>query len=281
MLQAPVSYQGGKTRLATKIVDILLQHNAGHYYDLCCGSGAISIELINRGVSPANITMNDAGPWGIFWSEIGQQKFDIDKLRYLISSLPSNIEDYRNYFCNLSKQDANIDTTCVFLLLQAASFGSKPIWIENNRWKNCSFRYLWKPTPTSNRRSTVNPMMPMPQTLLSRVELLLSKMAGVNGRYDNANNIAIAGGSIVYIDSPYEDSTRYGHDIDIKALVSRLNCPLFISETKPLSDNAILLSSSSSRTKGGINGKKTKKANDEWLSCFNVSEPIRLSTITT
>lgn len=52
-LQVPCSYQGGKSRLVSKIVDIFFEENEinddTHFYDLCCGSGAISIELINMG----------------------------------------------------------------------------------------------------------------------------------------------------------------------------------------------------------------------------------------
>ena len=46
-LEAPVTYQGGKSRIANKIWDIIksrneLQHK--EFYDLCCGSGSISVQ---------------------------------------------------------------------------------------------------------------------------------------------------------------------------------------------------------------------------------------------
>ena len=60
-LSIPCAYQGGKQRLAKDIVDIIFNENNisedTKFYDLCCGSGAISIELINRGIQPENITM--------------------------------------------------------------------------------------------------------------------------------------------------------------------------------------------------------------------------------
>ena len=52
-LKVPCSYQGGKQRIAPQIVDNLIEasnSSNSFFYDLCCGSGAISIELVNRGI---------------------------------------------------------------------------------------------------------------------------------------------------------------------------------------------------------------------------------------
>lgn len=40
-MKPPVSYQGGKVRLASRILDTI--NPSQPFYDLCCGSGAISI----------------------------------------------------------------------------------------------------------------------------------------------------------------------------------------------------------------------------------------------
>ena len=67
-LEIPCSYQGGKQRLAKQIVDIFYAENEINddtkFYDLCCGSGAVSLELINRGFNPNNIIMIDNGCFG-------------------------------------------------------------------------------------------------------------------------------------------------------------------------------------------------------------------------
>lgn len=67
-LEIPCSYQGGKQRLAKQIVDIFYKENNidnnTQFYDICCGSGAVSIELLNRGIKPSNIHMIDKSPWG-------------------------------------------------------------------------------------------------------------------------------------------------------------------------------------------------------------------------
>ena len=58
-LVPPCSYQGGKQRLAKQIVDIIFEQNEINedtkFYDLCCGSGAITLELINRVINTKNI----------------------------------------------------------------------------------------------------------------------------------------------------------------------------------------------------------------------------------
>jgi hypothetical protein len=61
-LRVPCAYQGGKQRVAAQIVDILLDASRdtnSRFYDLCCGSAAVSIELVRRGVEPGRICMLD------------------------------------------------------------------------------------------------------------------------------------------------------------------------------------------------------------------------------
>ena len=81
ILTSPCSYQGGKQRLAKQIVDIIFEQNVINketkFYDLCCGSGAITLELINRGILPSNITMVDKGVFGAFWSSVSNNKFNL------------------------------------------------------------------------------------------------------------------------------------------------------------------------------------------------------------
>ena len=76
-LEIPCSYQGGKQRLAKQIVDIFYAENEINdetkFYDLCCGSGAVSLELINRGFNSNNITMIDNGCFGQFWQDIANE----------------------------------------------------------------------------------------------------------------------------------------------------------------------------------------------------------------
>lgn len=138
-LTPPCSYQGGKQRLSKQIVDIIFEQNKidenTQFYDLCCGSGAIGLELINRGINPKNITMIDNGVYGGFWTSISNNSFDLNIFKEEIDKLPS-IENIQQYLKDLSNQEVNKDRYIYhYLLLQSGSFGSKQIWIEDNKWK--------------------------------------------------------------------------------------------------------------------------------------------------
>lgn len=272
MIEIPVSYQGGKSRIANKIVGLLWQGPQSCYFDLCCGSGAITIELLRRGAKPENITMVDAGPWGIFWEYICSGTFSLVKLAEELEKIPKDITQVKGYMDVLAKQPANIDTPYVFIILQAASFGSKPIWIEDNKWINCSFRNYWLPKEGCNRKSPVNPMMPMPETIFSRIKEIVESgiFRNVKAICSDVKKVQITQG-VVYIDPPYIGTTPYGFDFDVVAFANSIGNLCYVSEGKPLSSKAIQISSG--RTKGGINGKKEKKPNEEWLSVFNERVP--------
>ena len=284
LLEIPCSYQGGKQRLAKQIVDIFYKENKiddnTKFYDLCCGSGAVSLELINRGFNPNNIVMIDNGCFGQFWQDIANDEFDLKVLREEIDKLPS-LENIQSYLKGLSNRPVDGDRMVYhYLLLQAGAFGSKQIWIEDNKWKNNTFRNYWLPTATSNRRSPVNPMMPMPETLYSRIENIVNQLSGcivaskesvfdtvyrLDEERENGNNNVI-----IYIDPPYANTTGYKETFDIYGLEGQIwnDVPIYISEGYKMqgAKNAYLLSRG--RTKGNISGDVKKKPVEEWLNRF-------------
>ena len=269
---SPTSYQGGKQRIAGQILDIINPDPDTHFYDLCCGSGAISIELVNRGHSLEKIHMLDKAPWGLFWQMIGEGAFDLNLFKEEIDLIPKDIAKIQGYVKDLSKRPANFNTVYVYLILQASSFGGKAIWIENNQWRNCSFRSYWLPTATSNRRSHVNPMMPMPETLFQRVGEICQKMKGIHGYYADIESTLPEDG-IVYIDPPYDDTTAYGMTFDVVGYANKLKTKCYISEGKPLFSESYLISQG--RKKGGISGERVV-AHEEWLST-NSSNDLPIS----
>lgn len=283
-LEIPCSYQGGKQRLAKQIVDIFYEENNidddTKFYDLCCGSGAVSLELINRGFNSNNITMVDNGCFGQFWQDIANDEFELNVFREEIDKLPS-IENIQSYLKELSNQQVDEDKMVYhYLLLQAGAFGSKQIWIENGKWKNNTFRNYWLPTATSNRKSPVNPMMPMPKTLYSRIENIVNQISGciiaskedvfdalyrLDTEWENGNKNVI-----IYIDPPYMNTTGYKDSFDIYELRRRIknHYPIYISEGLEMehTDQTYLLSKG--RTKGNISGDVKKKPVEEWLNVF-------------
>ena len=283
-LEIPCSYQGGKQRLAKQIVDIFYQENQidenTKFYDLCCGSGAISLELINRGFNPNNITMIDNGCFGQFWQDIANDEFDLNIFREEIDKLPS-IENIQLYLKDLSAKPIDSNKMIYhYLLLQAGAFGSKQIWIEGDKWKNNTFRNYWLPTKTSNRKSPVNPMMPMPETLYSRVANIVNQIAGcitaikenvfstiyrLDEELENGNKNVI-----IYIDPPYTNTTGYKESFNIYELERQIwnNAPIYISEGYEMKGAKQTYLLSKGRTKGNISGDVKKKPVEEWLNRF-------------
>lgn len=263
-LAAPVTYQGAKHRYAKEIIDRIGPDFNEPFHDVCCGSGTVSIELVNRGFDPKQIHMVDSGPWGLVWRMIGDGSFDLDRFRELLNEIPDRnlIQAHAKH---LSRQPASLDTVYVYLILQACAFGGKAIWIEKDRWKNTSFRSFWQPNGVARRKSTVNPMMPMPNTLLERTEALCKGMLGVHGYWQKAENYLPRGGT-VYIDPPYENTTGYGGTLNTATYLNTISgVKCFVSEGRPFSFEAVQLADANSRARGGISGTR-KKANAEWLS---------------
>ena len=286
ILEIPCSYQGDKQRLAKQIVDIFYKENNINddtkFFDLCCGSGAISLELINRGFNPNNITMIDNGCFGQFWQDIANGEFDLDIFKREIEKLP-NLENIQSYLKKLSDLPVDEDKMVYhYLLLQAGAFGSKQIWIENDRWKNNTFRSYWLPTETSNRRSPVNPMMPMPNTLYNRVESIARQLSGsiiasresvfdAVYRIDEERNKGNKN-IIIYIDPPYANTTGYKETFDIYSLEGQIwsTSPIYISEGYKMQGASESYLLSVGRTKGNISGEAKKKPTEEWLNRFNL-----------
>lgn len=281
-LEIPCAYQGGKARLAKEIVEIILREHPilldvnsdVCFYDLCCGSGAVSIEMINQGVLPSKIKMIDASPWGRFWQKVGEGTFDIVRFNQQLECIPIELHKIKSYVQSLSskpviEEDEVDDTVYKFLILQSCAFGATATWVECNRWKKAGgLRDYWVPTETSKRRSPVNPMMPMPQTLSKRVETLNERCKGLEGKCEHIENVTVNPNSIVYLDPPYDATCKYGYSLDYESYIKGLpGCVVvYLSEGKQLTPNAVCLSLG--RTKGGIAGNKRKKANEEWLNVY-------------
>ena len=278
-LVPPCSYQGGKQRLAKQIVDIIFEQNDINentkFYDLCCGSGAITLELINRGIHSSNITMVDNGVYGAFWNSVANDSFNLEIFKSEIDKLPE-LKDIQKYLQELSNQYVDFSKLEYhYLLLQSGSFGSKQIYIENNRWKNNSFRSYWLPTETSSRRSPVNPMMPMPNTLYDRVKDIVEYLGGnINAINSDISKIEwhFDKNSIVYIDPPYKNTARYGSSFDYEEFIinNRDYVNIYISEGYKMDSagDAILLSKG--RTKGNMRGDVKKKPVEEWLNIYKL-----------
>jgi len=275
LLRVPCSYQGGKQRIASQVVDNLLEaapNQDSRFYDLCCGSGAISIELVNRGVDPSRIWMLDISSWGAFWSAIGSGAFNMHVFNRYLSGLPDDKRDYKAHMLKLSAKPLIEGEVELYPLLQANSFGGKQIWYNGESWANACFRDYWEPTATSIRRSPANPMQPGPVELRRRIDALVNGMRGVNAINLDIMTILtepVPSDAVVYIDPPYKSTTKYAFNFDLTSFIEQFRkisqAPLFISEGVPLNDSSLMLAFGGA--KGGISGARKGK-HQEWLSRF-------------
>lgn len=277
-LRVACSYQGGKQRVAGEIVDKLLEPSLSNnqdtkFYDLCCGSGAITIELISRGIQPSHITMLDLSPWGAFWDAVGRKAFDMARFAELIDSVPSDKRLVKSFLTDLAKMPVGEDEAMVYPLLQAGSFGGKQIWNANGRWQNAFFRDYWEPTPNSIRRSPANPLQPSAKNLYRRVERIVEDCAGLECLRTDVSSVSelvLSRDSVVYIDPPYRNSTGYGFGFDLDTFIGAFrvshDAPLFVSEGRPLTTDSTRLAFDGA--KGGISGSKSGK-HEEWLTRFD------------
>lgn len=261
-IKVPLSYQGGKQKTAKQIVDILWVNQDTLYMDVCCGSGAISTELVNRGAK--NVRMYDAGAFGAYWEMVSNGVFLVDEMEYLVSKVPTDKRLIKGFLNELSKIQYTYISEVIYeyLLLQAGSFGGKQIFDKGTSFGNTSFRDYWLPTETSSRRSPVNPMMPMPSTLLENIKSSVCGMRGTKGFHMLAEDIDFVNVSkgfdsvVTYIDPPYTGTTGYNNIIDLSTVVQRAKDvgECYVSEYTELSSEKYLISKTS---KGGISGKRT------------------------
>ena len=283
-LVPPCSYQGGKQRLCEKILDIIEEENGRDFvfYDLCCGSGSVGLEAVNRGYETI---FNDAGLYGLFYEMIGRNDFSLKKFREVIDSLPE-VDKIQEYLRDLSEKPVNEELMPYhYLILQAGAFGSKQIWIDNVgtgwKWCNNTFRSYWLPTEISNRKSPVNPMMPMPETLYSRVEnIVLNNNGLIKGHWGNISRFKYEvrddnRKKIVYIDPPYKNTTGYFYNFNVEDVVAflRENCNVYVSEGYSM-DNARSIVLSEGRKKGNVSGTVKKNPVIETLNVFEKIEKV-------
>ena len=110
MLKPMFAYQGGKTKIADKIVSEILKTHGDSitFVDVCCGGGSVSIEIINRGLHPENVNMFDVGAIGVFWQQVSEGSFDLDYFEYIINKIPKDLDQVKPMKLVLSEVEVSI-----------------------------------------------------------------------------------------------------------------------------------------------------------------------------
>lgn len=126
-IKPPLSYQGGKGRIASKIIDVIDNDcnidNKEFFHDFCSGSGAVSIELFNR-FPNIKVIMYDISPMGLFYKMVKNNNFDLESFKKEIDKIPKDPYLVKAHLESLNKSEFDIYK---FLILQAGSFGGKQV----------------------------------------------------------------------------------------------------------------------------------------------------------
>lgn len=206
--------------------------------------------------------MIDKSMWGLFYSEIGSGSFSVDEMKKEFSKIPKIKNEIKSYIDEKSNKIVTYNHTIIFLLIQAASFGGKSVDIIENKIIHHGFRNVWI---SEDGKRCVNPMMPMPDTIIKRVSEIIKYASGVNSFYGDANVFHfekyINNGDIIFIDPPYMNTQKYVHDFNYinfieKILSIKKDFQLWITDYDAHSDEYYILNTTN---KGGISGNTNKK----------------------
>lgn len=270
----PCGYTGGKRKFAAVIVDHLLESTPKRVFDLCCGSGAITLELLARGFNPESIVCVDAGPWGLFWQKISTGTLDLklveDLFKEVAARSPQTVAEWIEQ--DIAKREP---TTEHFLLLQAASFGSTPVWWDGSRWRRGELhvnrgykaRPYWEPGPSSKETKPRGTVF-TPLKILARVRDIALAGKGLKALHGRVEDVELEAPGVVYLDPPYEGFSGYGVVLDIKGVIRKSKIPIYVSEGSQLEGAETSFRLSVNRKGASLNGKSTTALTEEWLNRF-------------
>jgi len=227
------SYMGGKSRVARRVANLILARRPGTVHDLCCGSGAVSLEVVARGFDPRRLVMVEAGPWADYWAAVADGTLNLDLLRDLLGARwPGTVAAAVSYLQD--EVTAMARTPEVFLVLQAFAWSGFPAWYDEaaGRWRVRSQFYKCR-----DRRSNLNG--PRRARVLEAVGQHVRRMKGARVvRVDVADLGAWLDPEdpdpVYYLDPPYEGTEGYGWSLDVDEFVSRAPRPLLVSEQRPV-----------------------------------------------
>lgn len=278
-LLPPCAYMGGKRVQAPTLRRMMMVPQDAPFYDLCCGGGAVTLEMVTKGKPPELCTMVDGGPWGIFWREIGRGTYDLDRLLAHMRRLPEHAEHWMPALKEIAKEPCPEDEVpYLFPIVQAAAFGGTPVGWADGYFVGVSrmATHHVKPhkLPTGKLDSLVRRrghiVIPPLRNVYERIVRLKRHMAGMTGVHGYVQQVTPVPGSVVYIDPPYEGTAGYNDlDLDVVAEARRMGVPTYVSEARPLTETARRVPS---RYRAKVNGKALVST-AEWLSLFGGEWP--------
>lgn len=274
-LVPPCGYKGGKRRWAQAIATEILKGKPQRIYDIGAGSAAVSLALREAGHPPDRLTLVEAGPWGRFWEAASTESLDLDRVEHLLlSERPSDPREVKSWVEVLAASgDLSPE---VFLVLQAAAFGSEAVWHDGQQWRRgsrltlrrYSARGYWEPDSDSSETKPRETIF-TPEKVVQRAREAARAMRGVTVRNTPVDAVELEPG-FVYVDPDYVGTSGYGWEIDLPAILSRAQGPVFVSEqtVRHSPDRVLELGD---RKVGALTGRSTEKAR-ELLLCWDPPE---------
>jgi len=273
-LLPPTGYKGGKRKIAGAIADHLIRRKKTMIYDVCGGSGAVTLALIAADYPVDQITFVEAGPWGLFYKEASYGGLNMGYIREMFETMPKDLKKVADWVeKDIALRDPGAEE---FLILQAASYGSTPVWHDGDRWRrgdrsaNRAYkaRSYWQPGSASKEKKPRGTIF-RPDKIINAVAEIDVRCRGLEVHWGDAFEVEYKEDAVIYLDPPYSGDTGYGYDLDTDTFISQRPCALYLSEGLP-KEGADSAEQLGVRRGGAVtNGSKRKS---EWLNFYDYAE---------
>lgn len=224
-----LSYQGSKWRYRKRIEEVLIDN-----------------KFMNK---PGKIKLYDPGPWSRVIDILKKSSKEVIlQLKEFSNFDPFTI--YQSLQGNRPSQN-EIVFAAEFLFLQRLSFSGKAVGCKDNLWKSPGFNKACAyGIPGTSKFGTVHPMIPSLIKNLESMDFSNLPLIEVGNTLPIPNNLIE--NTVLYLDPPYEKSTRYPDgDLSRSQLISLAlsyfnhGAKVIISEAEPIKDlnwNSICIS---------------------------------------
>lgn len=210
--------------------------------DICCGSGALTLELLSRGTvqppaaylggkrayarhivqimggweRPSSVVLCDAGPWGWWWHTVL-----VEQRGALVAEAVADFETRPEQAAGLHRalaaepQRSPVRRAAAFIALQASAARGKPVLPDGDAWRTPGYAHLTHSSRAKGFPERLRPLV-IAQRVLDVVRLDWPPVTVVHA---DASEVQATGGRMV-IDAPYRGTTGYGHDLHRSQLLA-------------------------------------------------------------
>ena len=267
------------------------------FYDLCCGTGALTLRLLDAprsspfpmtgckrayadpilvalgaaGRRPANIVMADCGPWGNFWTVLAQERSGeqiAEYIEYVLGAAGAGVAVFDHLKTEPVPSDP-VEQAAVFACLQVANGRGRAVQIKDGMWRTHGYAHL-----SNLAREKGFPERLRPHRVAERVRGLAAvDWPDVRVHTGDLRTLDLApqAGDVVALDPPYRDTLGYGdRDLDRSEvlyqgrMLAARGATVGICEKESLTDD--LPGWASQEVKGKMWQKRSMGKSGEWIT---------------